>query len=44
MGETSTKFQKWWDDMSKKYKWVGRTAHSWKIDFETCEIHLMKNE
>jgi CXXX repeat modification system protein len=43
MGETSTRFQKWWDDMSSKYKWKGKTGHSWRIDFETGEIFLTKN-
>ena len=44
MGETSTRFQKWWDDKSKKYKWTGKEGHSWQINFETCEIFLKKNK
>jgi CXXX repeat modification system protein len=43
MGETSTRFQKWWDDKSKKYKWKAKEGYSWRIDFETCEIFLTKN-
>ncbi len=43
MGETSTRFQKWWDDKSKKYKWNAKEGHSWHIDFETCEIFITKN-
>ena len=44
MGETSTRFQKWWDDKSKKYKWKGKEGHSWQINFETCEIFIVKNK
>jgi len=43
MGETSTRFQKWWDDKSKKYKWKAKEGHSWRIDFESGEIFLTKN-
>lgn len=44
MGETSTRFQKWWDDKSKKYKWKGKEGHNWQINFETCEIFIVKNK
>jgi CXXX repeat modification system protein len=44
MGETSTKFQKWWDDNSKKYKWIAKEDSHWEIDFETCIIYLAKNQ
>lgn len=44
MGETSTRFQKWWDDKSKKYKWNGKDGYSWQINFETCEIFIVKNK
>lgn len=41
MGETSSKFQKWWDDMSAKYKWQGVENGNWEINFDTCEIFLV---
>ncbi len=41
MGETSVNFQKWWDDMAKKYNWEGLEGGNWEIDFETCEIYLV---
>ena len=44
MGVTSTKFQKWWDEMSSKYKWKGTKEHHWEINFETCEIFLVKDK
>lgn len=40
MGNTSTKFQNWWDRMSQKYKWESREDGNWEINFETCEIFL----
>lgn len=41
MGETSVNFQKWWDDMAKKYNWESLEGGNWEIDFETCEIYLV---
>ena len=43
MGETQARFNKWWDDKSKKYKWNGKEGYSWQINFETCEMFLKKN-
>ena len=44
IGETSTKFQKWWDEKSKKYNWESHPNGNWEIDFQTCEITLVVNE
>jgi len=41
LGETSTKFQKWWDTMSEKYQWEKSEGGNWEINFETCEIYLV---
>ena len=41
MGETSTKFQGWWDRMAAKYNWERAENGHWEIDFETCEILLV---
>ena len=41
MGETSTKFQDWWNRMASKYKWEGTENGNWEIDFDTCEIFLV---
>lgn len=41
MGETSTKFQQWWDTMSQKYQWESAENGNWEINFETCEIFLV---
>lgn len=41
MGETSTKFQIWWDRMAEKYKWERVDGGNWEIDFETCDIYLV---
>lgn len=40
MGETTTKFQNWWTEMSDKYKWESSPNGNWEINFETCEILL----
>lgn len=41
MGETGTKFQKWWDTMAQKYQWESAENGNWEINFETCEIYLV---
>ena len=40
MGETSTKFQNWWDRMAQKYHWESLENGKWEINFDTCEIFL----
>ena len=40
LGETSTNFQNWWDEMSMKYQWRDAENGHWEIDFNTCEIFL----
>lgn len=40
MGETSTKFQSWWDNMANKYQWERSENGTWEINFETNEIFL----
>ena len=41
LGETTTKFQQWWDNMSSKYGWESAANGSWAIDFDSCEITLI---
>ena len=41
IGETSTKFQQWWDNMGAKYDWESIENGSWTINFDTCEIALI---
>lgn len=41
LGETSVKFQAWWNKMAVKYEWEGYDNANWEIDFETCEILLI---
>ena len=41
MGETSSKFQSWWDTMSQKYQWESAENGNWEINFQTCEIYLV---
>ena len=41
LGETSVKFQKWWDEMSRKYQWESIDGGNWEINFDTCEIYLI---
>lgn len=41
LGETSTRFQNWWDCMAQKYKWESMDGGNWEINFDTCEIYLV---
>ncbi len=41
LGETGTKFQKWWDTMARKYNWESAENGNWEINFDTCEIFLV---
>jgi CXXX repeat modification system protein len=43
LGETSSKFQAWWNEMSQKYNWESAEDGNWEINFETCEIYLVTN-
>lgn len=42
MGETGTRFQQWWDDMSQKYQWESTPDGHWEIDFNTNIIYLVE--
>ena len=42
MGETSTKFQGWWNRMSQEYQWESTEDGNWEINFDTCEVFLVK--
>ncbi len=44
LGETSVKFQKWWNRMGEKYQWESIDGGNWEINFDTCEIYLIKPE
>lgn len=41
LGETSTKFQQWWDTMATKYQWESSPNGNWQINFDTNEIILV---
>lgn len=41
LGETSTKFQQWWDTMANKYQWESSPNGNWQINFDTNEIILV---
>lgn len=41
LGETSTKFQNWWNEMSAKYQWESAENGNWEINFPTNEILLV---
>lgn len=44
LGETSTKFQNWWDNMASKYNWEMTDNGRWEITFDKCEIYLITKE
>lgn len=41
LGETTTKFQGWWNRMGDKYQWESTNDGNWEINFDTCEIFLV---
>lgn len=41
LGETSTKFQNWWNRMADKYQWESVDGGNWEINFDTFEIFLV---
>lgn len=44
LGETSAKFQNWWDCMATKYNWESSENGNWEIDFQKCTIYLITQE
>lgn len=42
LGVTGMKFQQWWDSMSVKYEWESVEGGNWEINFDTCDIYLVK--
>ncbi len=44
LGETSTKFQNWWNTMGDKYRWESADNGNWEIDFNDCAIYLVTPE
>lgn len=44
LGETSTKFQNWWNTMGDKYSWESADNGNWEIDFNDCAIYLVTPE
>ncbi|MBD5297008.1 MAG: CXXX repeat peptide modification system protein [Bacteroides sp.] len=41
LGETSSKFQDWWNRMGEKYQWESLLNGNWEIDFNDCTIYLV---
>ncbi len=42
MGKAYYDFRKWWDEKSKQYNWESLEGFSWEIDFDNCEICLVR--
>ena len=42
MGRTKSRFQEWWDKMANKYQWERQDNYHWEIDFESCDIYLVR--
>lgn len=42
LGVTGMKFQQWWDSMSAKYEWESVEGGNWEINFDTCDIYLVR--
>jgi len=43
MGRTTAKFQNWWDEMAQKYQWESIEGYRWEINFDDCDIFLVKD-
>ncbi|MCE1164151.1 MAG: CXXX repeat peptide modification system protein [Bacteroidetes bacterium] len=43
MGETATRFQQWWNEKRDKYEWKSSKDGHWEINFNTCEISLVRS-
>lgn len=41
LGETSIKYQDWWNRMSMKYGWESKDGGNWQINFDSCEVFLI---
>lgn len=44
LSATTSRFQNWWDTMSKKYHWESAENGNWEIDFNDCSIYLVTPE
>ncbi|CQR58672.1 MULTISPECIES: CXXX repeat peptide modification system protein [Paenibacillus] len=44
LGKTTVKLEHWWSEKARKYTWKSSANGSWKIDFNTNEIFLIKVE
>lgn len=44
LGETTSKFQNWWNRMASKYQWESSEDGNWEIDFNECKIYLVTNK
>jgi CXXX repeat modification system protein len=42
MGEVTGRFQAWWDAMGRKYSWENIPGFKWEIDFDTCDVFLIR--
>lgn len=44
MGQTSSKFQAWWDKKAKEYGWESHPKGNWEVDFKSGNITLVVTE
>lgn len=44
IGEVTTNFKSWWRQKGQKYNWEEMEGYKWEIDFESCEICLVKKK
>jgi CXXX repeat modification system protein len=41
MADTSSRYQRWFDEKSQKYSWRNIPGEQWRINFDTCEVLLV---
>ncbi len=42
LGKVKLNMQAWWDRMYERYDWKSGEGYMWNIDFQTCEVFLVK--
>lgn len=42
ISSTESKFNDWWDTMSREYQWEASEKGNWIINFENGEVYLEK--
>ena len=42
LGSVTIEFNNWWSEKCDKYSWENILGYHWEINFDTCEIFLVR--